>query len=124
MRKQPAWNDWWGLNSSITTLFCYFEWEILTFIFLVIALLCVPQEAEIQSIRREIQQIADGEAPCEDNELNELVTENMKLKHRLIILNKVKKIELKLSSSTELFSIGIFDMFCRPLQPNEATQHR
>lgn len=84
----------------------------------------MPQEAEIQSIRREIQQIADGEAPYDDNELNELVTENTKLKHRLIILNKVIRFHLKLNSSTELFSIGIFDIFCRPLQPNEATQHR
>lgn len=88
----------WG-NSPRGTIgesYCQFWWcrypidselEILTLI-----CVCVVQEEEIQSIRREIKQIADGNALDDDRELNELIVENTKLKHRLIILNKVNRI--------------------------------
>lgn len=36
-----------------------------------------------------MQQIADGNGLDDDSELHELIVENTKLKHRLIILNKV-----------------------------------
>lgn len=59
------------------------------FVSFLIVYLCALQEDEIQSVRREIQQIADGNGLDDDSQLNELIMQNTKLKHRLIILNKV-----------------------------------
>lgn len=48
------------------------------------------QEQGIKTLEQNIEALSKDNVECEDDiELNELITENTKLKHRLVILNKV-----------------------------------